>query len=232
MILAANQPYFLPYISYWQLIYAADVFYIGDNYNYIKRGWINRNRILFKAAPEYFGIEVSKACSFSLCTELQIVEIDKKRKMNKLYEAYHKAPYYTIGAEIMEEILSSQEKVLSEFLISSIKTICTYLDIDTPIHRISELKGNDRFKREERIYDICKRVGADTYINAIGGRELYDVNEFEKRGIKLQFISTDDITYKQFGDTFVEKLSILDVIMFNSKEEIKQMLSKYKLISD
>lgn len=232
MILAANQPYFLPYISYWQLINAADVFYIGDNYNYIKRGWINRNRILFKGAAEFYGIEVKKASSFSLCSDLEIVEIDKKRKMNKLYEAYHKAPYYAIGAEIMEEIFSSQEKVLSEFLISSIKTICTYLDIDTPIRRTSELEGNDGFKREERIYDICQRIGADTYINAIGGRELYDVNEFEKRGIKLLFISTDDITYNQFGGTFVEKLSIIDVIMFNSKEEIRQMLSKYKLISE
>ena len=91
--------------------------------------------------------------------------------------------------------------------------------------------GNDLFTREERIYDMCHRIGADTYINLIGGKELYNTGEFEKHGIKLRFIKTDNIIYKQYGDVFTENLSILDVIMFNSKEEIKKMLVKYELIS-
>lgn len=230
MIIAANQPYFLPYISYWQLINAADVFFIGDNYAYIKRGWINRNRILYNGAPELFGIEVLHASSFSLISELSIAKINKRKKMNKLYEAYHKAPYYETGARLMEKILDSPEENLSEFLISSIKTICDYLEIKTPIRKMSELEGNDSFKREERIYDMCHRFGADTYVNPIGGKELYDGGEFEKQGIKLRFINTDEIVYKQFGDSFVEKLSIIDVIMFNSREEIRDMLDKYTLI--
>lgn len=230
MIIAANQPYFLPYISYWQLINAADVFFIGDNYAYIKRGWINRNRILYNGAPELFGIEVLHASSFSLISELSIAKINKRKKMNKLYEAYHKAPYYETGARLMEKILDSPEENLSEFLISSIKTICDYLEIKTPIRKISELEGNDSFKREERIYDMCHRLGADTYVNPIGGKELYDGGEFEKQGIKLRFINTDEIVYKQFGNSFVEKLSIIDVIMFNSRKEIRDMLDKYTLI--
>ena len=230
MIIAANQPYFLPYISYWQLINAADVFFIGDNYAYIRRGWINRNRILFRGAPELFGIEVLHASSFSLISELNIAKINKRKKMNKLYEAYHKAPYYETGARLMEKILDSPEENLSEFLISSIKTICDYLEIKTPIRKMSELVGNDSFKREERIYDMCHSLGADTYVNPIGGKELYDGGEFEKQGIKLRFINTDEIVYKQFGDSFVEKLSIIDVIMFNSREEIRDMLDKYTLI--
>ena len=120
---------------------------------------------------------------------------------------------------------------MSEFLISSINTICRYLEINTPIRRTSELEGNDAFKREERIYDMCHRLGATTYINPIGGKALYDVEEFAKQGINLRFINTDDITYQQFGDKFVEKLSILDVIMFNSKDEIREMLGKYTLIT-
>ena len=231
MIIAANQPYFLPYISYWQLINAADVFYIGDNYNYIKRGWINRNRILYRNAPEFFGISVSKASSFKLINELHIAETDKYHKMNMLYEAYHKAPYYEIGIQLVEEILDNENDLLSEFLISSIKTICRYLDINTPLHKTSELECNDAFKREGRIYDMCHRLGADMYINPIGGKALYDVEEFAKQGISLRFISTGDIAYRQFGDTFVDKLSILDVIMFNSKDEIKQMLGQYELVT-
>ena len=221
----------MPYISYWQLINAADVFYIGDNYNYIKRGWINRNRILYRNAPEFFGISVSKASSFNLISELHIAETDKYHKMNMLYEAYHKAPYYEIGIQLVEEILDNENDILSEFLISSIKTICRYLDINTPLHKTSELEGNDAFKREGRIYDMCHRLGADMYINPIGGKALYDVEEFARQGISLRFISTGDIAYRQFGDTFVDKLSILDVIMFNSKDEIKQMLGQYELVT-
>ena len=205
--------------------------FIGDNYAYIKRGWINRNRILFRGAPELFGIEVLHASSFSLISELNIAKINKRKKMNKLYEAYHKAPYYETGARLMEEILDSPEENLSEFLISSIKTICDYLEIKTPIRKMSELEGNDSFKREERIYDMCHRLGADTYVNPIGGKELYDVEEFAKQGIKLRFINTGEITYRQFGDDFVGKLSILDIIMFNSKDEIKEMLGRYELIT-
>ena len=231
MIVAANQPYFLPYISYWQLINAADVFFIGDNYAYIKRGWINRNRILFRGAPELFGIEVAHVSSFSLISELSIVKIDKRKKMNKLYEAYHKAPYYDIGIQLVEEILDCQEENLSEFLIASIKTICRYLEINTPIRRTSELEGNDAFKREARIFDLCHRLGAENYINPIGGKTIYSVEEFAAQGISLRFINTDDIRYRQFGDTFVDKLSILDVIMFNSRDEIREMLGKYTLIT-
>lgn len=230
MIIGANQPYFLPYISYWQLINASDVFFVGDNYAYIKRGWINRNRILFNGCPELFGIEVARASSFSLINELNIVEINKRKKMNKLYEAYHKAPYYDIGAQITEEILDCKEENLSKFLISSIKTICSYLEINTPIRCMSELEGNDRFKREGRIYDMCHRLGADMYINPIGGKELYNTDEFKKEGINLRFINTGDIKYKQFGDIFVDKLSIIDVIMFNSKDDIREMLDNYTLI--
>jgi len=231
MIVGANQPYFLPYISYWQLIKASDIFFIGDNYAYIKRGWINRNRILFQGEPEFFGIEVAKASSFSLISDLNLAPINKTKKMNKLYEAYHKAPYYEAGAKLVEEILDAQEENLAEFLISSIKTICGFLEISTPIRRTSELDGNDGFKREERIYDMCHRLGADTYVNPIGGKQLYDVAEFEKQGIKLRFINTGDVKYKQFGDGFVEKLSILDAIMFNSKDELQAMLEKFDLIS-
>ena len=231
MILAGNQPYFLPYISYWQLIHAADVFYIGDDFAYIRHGWINRNRILFQGAPEYFGIEVAKENSLRLCSELKVAPINKRKKLTTLYHAYHRAPFYEIGAKLAEEILDCREESLSEFLIASIKTICRYLEIDTPIHRTSELEGNNSFRREERIYDMCRRLGADTYINAIGGRELYRVDAFQKQGIDLRFINTEDIVYQQFGDPFVEKLSILDVIMFNAKDRIKEMLNRYELIT-
>lgn len=231
MRLAANQPYFLPYIGYWQLIHAADVFLIGDDYSYRTRSWISRNRILLNGAPKYFGIEIREASCNRLCSELQMMEINKKRKWDQLYDAYHRAPYFNEGMGLAEEILNCEKTVLSEFLEYSIRVICEYLGIDTPIMRTSDLEGNSLLRREHRIYDMCRRLGADTYVNAIGGTQLYDFKEFRERGIRLEFIKSDAISYRQYKEPFVGNLSILDVIMFNPVGEIRKMLDMYTLLT-
>lgn len=232
MILGANQPYFLPYIGYWQLIHASDYFLIGDDYQYRPRSWISRNRILLQGKPAWFGLEVENTGSFRLCTELRRAPVNRKKKLNILYDAYHRAPCYGDGIRLMEEILDCEETVLSEYLLHSIRCICSYLGITTPIGRTSDLEGNRVYRREERIYDMCRRLGADTYINPIGGMGLYDFDRFREHGIRLQFLQPDRIVYSQRGNTFVENLSILDVIMFNSREEIRNMLDCFTLITD
>ena len=232
MILAANQPYFLPYIGYWQLIRAADLFLIGDDYQYRARSWISRNRILLHGKPAWFGLEIENAGSFRLCSELHRLQINRKKKINQLYDAYHRAPYYEEGLRLMEEILNCGETVLSEYLLHTIRIICSYLDIDTPIGRTSELPGNSVYRREERIYDMCHRLGADTYINPIGGTQLYSFSEFRKQGITLKFLRADQIVYRQYDNDFAANLSILDLIMFNSREEVIRMLDRFTLITE
>ena len=231
MILAANQPYYLPYIGYWQLIRTADIFLIGDDYQYKTRSWISRNRILLQGKPAWFGIEIGKASSSRLCTELHMAPVNWKKKQDILYNAYHKAPYYREGIRLMEEIRDCDKTILSEFLLHSIRTVCRYLQISTPIARTSDLEGNRAYRREERIYDMCHRLGADTYINPIGGMEIYDFAGFREQGIALKFLRADEIVYKQFDDQFVPNLSILDLVMFNSREEVITMLDRYKLIT-
>jgi hypothetical protein len=131
----------------------------------------------------------------------------------------------------MEEIRDCDETVLSEFLLHSIRTVCRYLQISTPIARTSDLDGNRAYRREERIYDMCRRLGADTYINPIGGMGIYDFAKFRQQGITLQFLRADEIVYKQFENPFIPNLSILDLIMFNSREEVISMLDRYKLVT-
>lgn len=130
----------------------------------------------------------------------------------------------------MKEIFSCQNNNLADFLANSIQLIADYLDMNTKFVKSSSLEGNALLKREFRIYDFCERLGADTYVNAIGGMELYNFEEFKSRGLELQFLKTRDITYKQFDNVFVENLSILDVIMFNSKDEVKRMLGEFDLV--
>lgn len=231
MIMGLNQPYFMPYIGHWQLINAVDVFIIGDDYNFINRGWIHRNRILQNGQAKYFNIEVAHASQNKKIDELYLSDVyDPVKKLQQLREVYSQAPYFAEGYALMRQILEYEERNLAIFLEHSIRCVCDYLGITTKLIRSSAIPGNSELKREYRIYDQCSYVGADTYINAIGGRELYEYDQFRERGIKLGFIQTGDIRYKQFDQEFVPSLSIIDVIMFNSKEEIQEMLKQHTIL--
>lgn len=230
MIIAGNQPYFLPYIGFWQLVNAADLFLIGDNYNFIKRGWIQRNRILINGEPFFFGLEVKHITSFKKINETEFVDFDVGLKLNTVYRAYRKAPQFDAGYNLVKAILDNPERNVAEFLFQSIKDVCRFLGINTKFIRSSEIPGNDNYKREYRIYDFCHRLGGDTYLNAVGGQDLYHFDDFEKHGVTLKFIHPNIRPYKQFYNEFVPGLSILDVIMFNSLDTIKEMLEDCSFI--
>ena len=233
MILGSNQPYFLPYIGFWQMISAVDLYEICDDFSYIKGGWVNRNRILINGKPSFFNIEVQHATSNKAINELELSEINVEKKLWQLTCAYAKAPYFKNGMAIAEQVFSCPDKNMARFLITSIKVICDYLDIKTKIILSSEYDRDRSLKKEQSIYQCCKIWGADTYYNAIGGQELYSFDDFRKNGINLAFIKTNDIRYHQFyGQEFVPNLSILDVIMFNPVEKIQEMLKEYTLITD
>lgn len=233
MIMGLNQPYFMPYIGHWQLINAVDVFVIGDDYNFINRGWIHRNRILQNGQAKYFNIEVAHASQNKKINELYLSDVyDPAKKLQTLREAYSKAPCFEEGYALMRQILEYEERNLARFLEHSIRCVCDYLGITTKLIRSSEIPGNSEFKREYRIYDQCRYTGADMYINAIGGRELYDFEQFRERGLKLGFVQTGDIRYQQFDQEFIPYLSIIDLIMFNSVEEIRQMLTQCTILQE
>ena len=224
MIIAGNQPYFFPYIGFWQLVNAADLFLIGDNYNFIKHGWIQRNRILVCSKPFFWGLEVKHISSFKKINETEFTDFNVSQKLNTIYYAYCRAPQFDAGYALVKEILNYPERNVAEFLFHSIKAVCQYLGINTKFVKSSEITGNDNFKREYRIYDFCQRLGGDTYINAVGGQDLYHFEDFEKHGVSLKFIHPNIRPYKQFSNEFVPGLSILDVIMFNPLDAIKEML--------
>lgn len=232
VIMGGNQPYFIPYIGYWQLINAVDVFIISDDYNYINRGWISRNRVLEKGKPRYFNIEISHASSNKKINELSISKetFNKDQKLMQLRNVYRRAPYFIEGYTLMQKIFDYKELNLAYFLENSIKIISDYLEIKTEFLRSSSIPHNCELKKEYKIYDQCKYVGADVYINAIGGQKMYSFDQFEKQGIQLGFIRTKDVRYKQLWYDFVPDLSIIDVIMFNSKAEIKRLLQEYEIL--
>ena len=232
MILAGNQPYLLPYLGYWQLINLSDLFLLADDYDFTRHSWINRNNILLDGKPHLFRVEVSHSAPSRWIRDKQIVMNPRELndKIRTLEMAYHKAPFFAEGISLAERILTCPERNLALFLEHSIREVCAYLGITTPFCHSSDLPGNSRFKREDRIYDFCDRLGADTYVNLPGGQALYDFGEFARRGIRLRFIQPVLKPYPQFGGPFVERLSILDAIMFNSREQLHEMLDDYTFI--
>lgn len=233
MKIGIMQPYFFPYLGYWQLMDKVDLYVIYDDVNYINRGWINRNRILFNGMPRYFNLPVRGASQNKLINQIEVDKDEKKKRRSLaiLKEAYHKAPFFDEIYPIVKEMLSSDADTASSFLADSFRFICLYLGIKTERILSSQIRKDTSLRGEDKIIDICNKTGADHYVNAIGGAGLYHEEKFRKHGIELSFLKTDDIKYEQFGNGFVENLSIIDVMMFNSREETRKLLKKCEIIS-
>jgi len=229
MKLGIMQPYFFPYIGYFQLINAVDKFVLYDDVNFIKQGWINRNRILLNGQPHYFTLGLKNASSYKKINEIEI-SINADKLLKTIYQAYNKTPYFYNIYPIIAEILNYKELNLAKFVSNSIFKISSYLGIDTEIIVSSEKSISNELKSKERVLAICNFFGAANYLNAIGGVDIYSKEEFSNYGIKLYFIRPNEITYQQFKDNFITNLSIIDVIMFNSKETINEMLTMFALV--
>lgn len=232
MKIGIMQPYFLPYIGYWQLLNAVDKYIIYDDVNFIKGGWINRNRILVNKEPKMLTLRLNGASPNKLINEIEIQDnnIQRKKMLKMIDASYRKAPYFNIIYPMVEKIINFDELNIVKFIENSFKVICRYLDIKTELILSSSINKNNELKSQDKVIDVCKGLEVTEYYNAIGGQELYSYEDFEKEEIKLKFLKTDNIKYKQFDNDFISNLSILDLLMFNSREEIKKMLDCYKII--
>ena len=226
------QPYFMPYIGYWQLIHAVDKFVILDDVNYIMRGYINRNSILLDGKPYRFTIPIEKASQNRLIMETKIhfTEDGKRGFMQTIGNAYRNAPHYGEVLALLEDIVNNQDRDLTGFVKRSIEKVMGYLGMRTEILVSSKIEKRPGLKGEDRIIEICQRLRAQEYINAIGGMDLYSFSHFNEKGIKLQFIKMADIKYSQYGEDFVKDLSIIDAMMFHSAKEVRGYLKDYTMI--
>lgn len=232
MRLGIMQPYFFPYIGYWQLLNYVDEYVVFDDVNYIKRGWINRNNILIEGRKKQINLHIRKASQNRLIKDTKISQNDEDNRvlLETIKMGYSKAPYYRQIFELLERILFYDSDDLTAFLYNEILVISSYLEIDTRIILSSQIDKDLNLQGQDKIIDICKKRDANQYINAIGGRELYHRNKFEENGIKLKFLESLPFEYKQFENSFVSNLSIIDVMMFNDVEKIKKFLTCYRLI--
>jgi hypothetical protein len=230
---AIMQPYIFPYIGYFQLINAVDKFVIYDNIQYTKKGWINRNRILVNSSDRFITLPIKKDSDFLNVNQRFLAESwdkDRRKMLNRINESYRKAPYFIETFELIERCIMCEEKNLFNFILYSIRILIKEFNIETELIISSDIQIDDQLKGAEKVISICKQESADIYINPIGGLDLYDKHQFEENGLKLQFQKSNNIVYPQLKNEFIPLLSIIDVMMFNSKEQIMSHMSDFKLV--
>ncbi|MCH7321032.1 WbqC family protein [Solibacillus sp. MA9] len=235
MKLVLMQPYFFPYIGYFQLMNLCDEFIVFDTVQYIKKGWINRNRILHpEGTPTYINVPIQKFKSNTLIKDILINNKEnwKQSIINRLQQYYKNAPYTEEVIAFVENCLSEEFSNLSELNVRLLKETCNYLNISCRITSLSKsnFEYEDATAPDEWGLNICKALDAKTYINAPGGILFFDIDKYKEESIEIKFINPILNNYVQNYETFVPGLSILDVMMFNSVDEIQEMLLSYEEI--
>ena len=256
MKLAIMQPYFMPYIGYFQAINAVDKYILYDNLNFIKDAWVNRNRLLLRDGTiTTFSVPILAKSSYTKIVDIRIDNSQKwdQKVLKTIFLNYKKSAHFDEVFPLLEIILNTNYDFLSELNVGSIKSIADFLAIDTIIEYdnskyislednlllldnhdytpFSYLEKTKPIKKVARVIEICKEEGSTFFVNAIGGQSLYSREEFANYGIDLKFVQTDkELRYNQFSHEFTPNLSIIDVLMCNGKARTKELLKQYTLI--
>jgi hypothetical protein len=231
--IAMMQPYWFPYLGYYQLIAGADVFVLGDDLQYVKDGWINRNRVLCGGKPWLFSLPLARDVHGLAINQRRLASTaagNLESLLKTLALHYARAPQRAQVMPLLERLMRYPDADLARYLEHSLREVCAYLGIHTPILLASELGIEDVVDKQDRVIKTMHRLGGNRYVNPIGGRELYEESRFRQAGLSLRFHQMNDIRYTQFNQPFVSHLSIIDVLMFNPVEQIRQWLDHYSLL--
>lgn len=233
MILGIMQPYFLPYLGYWQLLAAVDRFVVYDDVQYIKGGWINRNRIKIGDQVKYMSLQLDGASPNRRISDIELLDDHGWRgKLQRTVEQnYAAAPFFRETVQLFRDILGFAERDLSGFLVNQLKLVAEHLAIDTEIVETSRHYCNDSIKGPARVIDVCRRENATIYINSAGGRDMYFPESFAAAGVELRFYSMKPLEYAQGKGAFQPCLSVLDVLMWLGRAETRRLLSEVNIVA-
>jgi hypothetical protein len=233
MKIGIMQPYFLPYLGYFQIMKACDKYVVYDNIQFTKKGWIHRNRMLLNGKDALFSLPLKNDSDYLNIDQRALADTFDKEKnkiLGQIKSAYGKAPQFKTAYPVIESIFNHPDTNLFGYIYHAISAIKDYLRIDTPLVVSSGISMNHELKGKYRVMEIVKQLGGDTYINPIGGVELYDKQEFTDNGIALHFHKMQTVVYPQFKNDFVPYLSILDLMMFVDRDELIGLLDRFDFV--
>jgi hypothetical protein len=236
MKLGIMQPYFFPYLGYFSLINYVDKWIAFDQVQYIYHGWINRNRILHPSgnAWQYINVPLIKHSRNTQINQIQIFNLSacKQRILSQLQHYKKKAPYFNETILLIEMCLTNDTTSLTELNVNILRKICSKIGISEKIEVYKELQIDAGPVNDpgDWALKISQKIGANEYVNPIGGIEIFDKNKFEDSGINLKFLNFKNPVYNQYNNEFIPGLSVIDVLMFNSIDNIKSMLYSFEFI--
>jgi hypothetical protein len=239
MKLGFMQPYFFPYLGYFQLLHEVDRWIAFDDTQFINRGWINRNRILHpnpKKEWQFITVPLSKRGRYDRVCDICIASgFDWRAQILGRLSAYKKAaPYYNQTLDLVHSCFDTDETNLANFVIRALRVTAEFLGIQTPIEVFSgmNLELGPIEHPGQWALRVAETVGASHYVNPRGGKAIYKKDDFEDKGVKLSFLKPGLRPYSQRRDGFVAGLSIIDVLMWNSVENVSEMLRQDYSILD
>lgn len=236
MKIGIMQPYFFPYLGYFDLINVVDHFVVYDIVQYIKHGWINRNRILRpKGGWQYIVVPVDRSSFYdSFRTPIMHVETHQGEDWKTLIigqlDHYRKrAPYFRETVNLVRNCLDTTERSISRLNVSILEKTCNTLGIQFTYTLSSEMESQipPGLDAQDRVLAVCDILGASKYINLPGGKELYDEHRFGEKDIEVEFRNLPAFKYSCQDYEFIPNLSIIDVLMWNPPEKIKEHLEKH-----
>tara|TARA_B100000745_G_scaffold240375_1_gene162932 strand:+ start:714 stop:1403 length:690 start_codon:yes stop_codon:yes gene_type:complete len=228
MKLAVMQPYLFPYIGYFQLIYASDLFLIYDDVAYIKQGYINRNNIYSANGIMRFTIPVPRASSNKLIADLEFSS-DTGKFLKSIEQSYSKAPYFKKIFPLVQQVMEQEDRTIASVCLKSYQAIFLLLGLDKKFKMTSRLDYDRTVLARDRLIGFCHKFGANCYINAPGGRSLYDKRYFSEQGVDLKFMDSLPVKYSQNSNEFIPNLSIIDVLMNCSPDKVVCLMQQYEI---
>ncbi len=227
------QPYFLPYIGYWQLLNHVDTFVIYDNIQWTKQGWFHRNNLLLNQQKTLFSIPLKKASDTLNVVDRLLADnatAQLEKIIRQIENSYKKAEFFAQAMPTLRRCFLYPEKNLFAYIQHSIRTVVEKLHINTPILISSTLPINHTLKGQDKVIAICRALHASQYINPIGGVALYNSNDFAQHGIELRFLESGLPSYPQLSNEFVPYLSIADALLCAGFEQVQQSLKHYRIV--
>jgi WbqC-like protein family len=231
---AVMQPYFFPYLGYFQLLAHVDVFVVCDDTQYVKQSWMNRNRILERGAPAYLTLPVASGCHRQLICKkrLHAPRYHQPKLLARIRHAYHAAPHLDSVAAFLDPLFAGADETIASFNVRALRALKELLGLRTRLVLASERAYPRCRTAQERVIRICLEEGGSRYVNPIRARSLrlYEQAAFTAAGLDLSYLSTNaDIRYDQNCEPFVPDLSVIDVLMFNSPAQTRELLDRFVL---
>lgn len=231
MQLGIMQPYFFPYLGYFDLINYSYRWIVFDTVQYIRHGWVNRNRILHpKKGWQYIAVPVKKHSRNTVIKDIEVSQDPKWRKriLGQIQHYRRTAPYFHETYQLVEECLAAEEHSLSRLNVAILDNVCHHLGISFEYEYFSEMElelgpveGPD-----EWAIRISEAIEATEYVNPAGGIAIFDSSKFEARGIRLTIRNLPSLRYPCPGYEFIPGLSIIDILMWNLPDKVKEYLDK------